>query len=161
VTEKLRLDDLTVHQDAKVLAWECLRETLRPGGTQRATAVKALGGDDADIRLRYLDERLRVIHTLGPARERIRFALDPLAEYLAALHLVDVCGKDEQEWRMLLRLGNLPPAAPKAIEGFLLAVRDACQARREVCADADFLLKEFTADAPLRQAKTPALTVVS
>jgi HEAT repeat protein len=145
VTAKLRLDDRTVHQDVKILAWECLKETYRPSCTGRAMAIKALGGDDAEIRIKYLDERLRVIRTLGPARERLRFALDPLAEYLAGLHLVDVCGKDEEQWRELLRLDELPP--PKAIEGFLLAVRDACLARREVAVNPDVIFKKATPDA--------------
>jgi len=160
VTAKLRLDDRTVHQDVKILAWECLKETYRPSCTGRAAAIKALGGDDAEIRIKYLDERLRVIRTLGPARERLRFALDPLAEYLAGLHLVDVCGKDEEQWREMLRLDALPP--PKAIEGFLLAVRDACLARREVAVNADVILKKATGDAmpPARQIGPAALAAV-
>src|SRR5260370_27937389 len=89
VTAKLRLDDRTVHQDVKILAWECLKETYRPSCTGRAPAIKALGGDDAEIRIKYLDARLRAIRTLRPAPERLRLALDPLAEYLARLHPPD------------------------------------------------------------------------
>src|SRR5260370_42379650 len=71
VTAKLRLDDRTVHQDAKILAWECLKQTYRPSCTGWATAIKALAVDDARIRIKYLGERLSDLGTRRPARERL------------------------------------------------------------------------------------------
>ena len=41
-------DNRTAHRDAKVLAWECLRQTYRPASIRRDTAITVLGGGDGD-----------------------------------------------------------------------------------------------------------------
>ena len=96
VTEE-KISDSTVHKDAKIIAWECLKSTYRPAAANPQNAIIALGEDTAESRIKYLEEKLRIIQTKGVARDQIHFALDPVAEYLAALHLLDINGKDESK----------------------------------------------------------------
>ncbi|MGJ3254608.1 MAG: SUMF1/EgtB/PvdO family nonheme iron enzyme [Elainellaceae cyanobacterium] len=134
-------DYLEVQQDAQRIAWECLKHTYRPTTATKANAIAALEGqnngqnsgqnsEDAQARLIYLETRLRLLQILEPG-DKLRIVLDPLAEYLAALCLVDFCRENpEGYWQQFLNSiesvlehTNDPP---EAIQGFLLAVRDCC-----------------------------------
>ncbi|MGC8711881.1 MAG: SUMF1/EgtB/PvdO family nonheme iron enzyme [Leptodesmis sp.] len=150
-------DRLQVQQDAQVIAWKCLERTYRPIPVERAGAIAALVAqgmqpDEANQRLKYLEERLRLLQTLEPGT-RLRIMLDPLAEYLAANWLVhwfqapslqtapdflveylqgliesQANWADPQEmWRLFFdsidqKLGQNETS--EAIQGFLLAVCD-------------------------------------
>jgi HEAT repeat protein len=125
-------DIRVVHRAAKSIAWECLRKTLKPIPAQRGDVLSALGGEEkGKFLLDYLEEKLKVVQTLGVGRDRIRFALDPLAEYLAGLHLVAENGEDEDAWRSFLAKVDEQEGAPEDIKGFLLALRDCCLAKAE------------------------------
>jgi len=89
-----------------------------------STVLSALSGVEAsDKELWYLRERLRLIDVVPPG-DRIQFGLDPLAEYLAALHLVDQNERNETKWRNFLgRLDEIPNSAT-VVHGFLQAVAD-------------------------------------
>ncbi|NET08143.1 MAG: HEAT repeat domain-containing protein [Symploca sp. SIO2B6] len=137
------LASTTVHQDAKIIAWECLQSNYRPTSSKRSDVLAALEGDDAQMRLKYLEERLRLIQTIGPALDQIRFALDPLAEYLAGLHLVELYGKNQGQWRKFLDRAKAMPGAPTAIQGFLLAVLDCTWAKGEEFGVPSFVVKEL------------------
>ena len=121
-------DNRMVQSDAKLVAWECLKTTLRPAPARREDIVAALG-DGAEVRLIYLERRLRLLQTIPPAEDQIRFALDPLAESLAGLHLVETFGKKDAAWRKFLAQAEAAPGGPESVKGFLLAVRDCCLAR--------------------------------
>ena len=145
----------TVQQDAKVIAWECLKGTYRPGTAKRQDAIAALGGDNAEARLKYLENRLRLIQTIGPALDQIRFTLDPLAEYLAALQLLEDYGKNQGQWRKFLTQATSISGAPTAIQGFLLAVRDCCLAKGSPVKVPDFVAQELEKRAGLPPAVGP------
>jgi HEAT repeat protein len=138
-----KFDDRTVQQDAKAIAWECLKGTYRPATAKREVAIALLIGDNAEARLKYLEDRLRLIQTIGPAQDQIRFALDPLAEYLAALQLLEQYGKNQGQWRKFLAQTATMPGAPAAIQGFLLAVRDCCLAKGHQAKVPDFVADEL------------------
>ncbi|AFY56538.1 NACHT domain protein [Rivularia sp. PCC 7116] len=129
VTRDKKVDDRKVHKDAKILAWECCRQTVKPFRPIPITiedTLKALGGDDAENRLKYLKD-LDIIQFIGAAQDQIGFVLDPLAEYLACLHLLKINGNNQELWHNLLQ--KLQQAAdtedaPESIQGFLLALRD-------------------------------------
>ena len=87
-----QLDTHNVHQDAKIIAWECFKQNSKPEPIKRETALNALGGDDAETRLNHLEHQLNLICTTGEKKDQISFAIDPLAEYLAGLHQVEVSG---------------------------------------------------------------------
>jgi HEAT repeat protein len=132
-----KLEDVVVQRDAKVVAWECLKQSFKPEPAEREQIINSLAllegegeaaTENAKKRLKYLEDRLALIRTVPP-KTKIRFALDPLAEYLAALHLVQLYREDEQRWQAFLdetrnKSGNL-----EEVKGFLLALRDCCIAR--------------------------------
>ncbi|MEM1394698.1 MAG: PBS lyase, partial [Cyanobacteria bacterium P01_H01_bin.150] len=119
-----KLDDRSAHKDAKILAWKCFEQTFRPIPITRENALTALGDDDAENRLNYLENRLHLIQTIGAAKDEIRFVLDPLAEYLAGLHLLEFLGNQQQLWQQFLQKAADTEDAPESIQGFLLALRD-------------------------------------
>ncbi len=123
-------EDATVQQALKVVAWKCLQQTFKPETADRQEAIAdlaALGGGEEEAKhlLKYLEKNLALLRTQIDA-QYIRFTIDPLAEYLAGLCLVEDCKDDTQKWRNFLAEAEGKPGCPDDIKGFLLAVRDCC-----------------------------------
>jgi HEAT repeats len=118
------MPDRVVHQVAKLIAWQCVYPTYQPHFVQRDDLIQALvtaGINEPEAHLEYLEHRLYLIQTVGASKQQFRFCLDPLAEYLAAMYLVESYGGDGFKWGSFLKtVGNVPVP----IQGFLLAVRD-------------------------------------
>ncbi|BAZ49359.1 hypothetical protein NIES4103_19710 [Nostoc sp. NIES-4103] len=127
VTEGNKLSDRIVQQDAKIIAWECVKQTFQPTTAKRDTIVAVLSGNDPENRLRYLEERLHLIHTIGAAQDKIRFALDPLAEYLAAMQMLELCQKNQHLWNEFWHQITTTSGGIESIIGFLLALQDCSQ----------------------------------
>src|SRR5207247_2368030 len=109
-----------------------VEENLHPGFVSKAKATGAVGGKDAAERLAYLERRLHLTQIVQPNQDRVRFLLDPLAEYLAGLHLVEQYADREDAWRHLFeRAEAATREQPVATRGFLLALRECCLARGE------------------------------
>jgi hypothetical protein len=137
-------DNRMVHSMAKTTAWECLKQTFRPQRTRREVVADALGGEtSAERYLRYFEDKLYLIQTVGAAQNEIRFSLDPLAEYLAGLKLTDRCDGSENEWRNFLDKADRMPDGPAGIKEFLLAVRDCCLAKSVGAKVPDFVPHEL------------------
>ena len=123
-------EDRLVHRDAKAIAWACLQTSYQPIPTKRSDALAVLttiAAEDTEARLDYLEHRLHLIQTVGAAQDQLRFSLDPLAEYLASLYLVDLYGTNEGKWRstVLKKAEEAVKAGQQeAIKGFLLALGD-------------------------------------
>jgi hypothetical protein len=66
------------------------------------------------------------VQVIGVGRDKVKFALDPLTEYLAGLDVVEHYGGNEQLLRDFLAKADSVPGAPDTIKGFFLAVRDCC-----------------------------------
>jgi hypothetical protein len=148
--EENKQDDRMVHHVTKAVAWECLKKTYRPTPAPRHEVLAALAGrHDAEGLLTYLEERLRLVQTIGAGRNQIRFTLDPLAEYLAGLHMLDQYGDNEDAWRQFFTLADIMPGAPDAIKEFLLAVRDCCLSKGSEAKVPDFLSIELARRAGL------------
>lgn len=133
-------------------------EDFRPGPAKIEAVLATLGGDSALDRINYLERNPRLVQVIGAGRDRVKFALDPLAEYLAGLYVIEHYGADEQMWRDFLAKVDSVPDAPRAIKGFLLAVRDCCltpDAQREV---PSFVAIELTsrAGSDIRRTETGA-----
>jgi hypothetical protein len=139
VGDDRRRADYEVRRDTEALAWECLRHAFRPGPAGLDAALEALGGADARARLGYLEEQLKLIRTAEPAGDRVSFTLDPLAEYLAALHLVNKYGAEAAFWREFVAR-----AEGEAGRGFLLSVRECCLVRQTAAAVLDLLDGQIT-----------------
>ncbi|MBD2041576.1 sister chromatid cohesion protein PDS5 [Microcoleus sp. FACHB-672] len=138
-----RFDDSLVHHDAKIVAWECLKQTFKPAAVSRHAALAALGGKQAETRIEYLEKRMRLIQTIDAGQDKIRFSLDPLAEYLAGLHLVDLYGNNTQHWRAFFKQVDTMPGSPQGCQGFLLAVRDCCLAKSKEEEIPSFVVEEI------------------
>ena len=120
-------DSLQVQQYAKLIAWECLKQTYQPCAVKRKQVLAIIaavdGYDTAEAYLWYLEKHLGIIRTIGRDRDQIRFNYDLLAEYLASLYLIEICQDNEANWRKFLaRVDSMPNK--QAIRGFLLAVLD-------------------------------------
>ncbi len=125
----------TIKQDAQLIAWKCLEQNYRPSYAEREAVVKAfeqLGRNDAILCLEYFEKHLRLLKSIGYGerqdRNKIRFALDPLAEYLAALYVVQENKDDEEKWREFVATAE-EKLGKEEIKDFLLAVRDCCLAK--------------------------------
>jgi hypothetical protein len=114
-----------IQRDVMVVAWEFLKEAHYPKLARRQDLLEALStrAGDAEARLEYLEERLRLVRSIEPG-DTLRFTLEPLAEYLAGLYLVERLGADEAAWLQFLTEAEARPGAPQRTQGFLLAIRD-------------------------------------
>jgi HEAT repeat protein len=134
-----KLKNPTVHRDVQVLAWECLKTNYQPKTTKREDAIIAIGNNEGEIHLDYLEKRLHLIQTISPAEDKIRFTLDPLVEYLAALYLCSLYRNDENQWSELLNhIDNISIS-----QGFLIALRDCCSAKGEEYNIPSFVLEKL------------------
>lgn len=152
--EDERLDNRSVHILAKALAWMCLKETFRPGAASVEEAVSELGGEDGERLFEYLRRRLRIIDRIAPSEEYFRFVLDPIAEYLGGLHLVEVWNNQEETWTRFLAEVGSKAGGPEAIRGFLVALRDCCAARRTQYGIPGFVIRELDRLTEVRRAES-------
>lgn len=121
------LDDAIVLGAAKSIAWECLKNSFRPTTAKTEDALAALGGaDQARPILNYLEQKLSVIQRTRSVEGYVRFVLDPLAEYFAAMQVVEFNAGDEKLWREFLARADNFSDNSQSTRGFLLAVRDCC-----------------------------------
>ncbi len=118
---------------AKRIAWECLRKNFRPGMAaeemifeEQTNTREAMG---AQCTAEYL-EKIGLIECLPDAK--IRFTFDPLAEYLAAIYVVELLGSNEMAWTQLLMDLDAAPEAPVATMGFLMALSDSIRWKSEL-----------------------------
>jgi HEAT repeat protein len=119
--------DRTVHRMAKAVARECLLENYRPMPVPITRVLGSADGKGAsETELKYLEEKLLLIQIVGPGRDRVRFTLDPLAEYMAALDLIENYGNDERRWQTFFAHAQGLPGFPDSVKGFLRAVQDCC-----------------------------------
>lgn len=138
-----KLENRMVQKNTKIIAWECLKQSYRPTTAGRDAVLTALGGEQAEAHLEYLEKRLRIIQTIGPSENKIRFSLDPLAEYMAALHIVELYADNEQLWRDFLAGADGQPGEKKIILGFLRTVQDCCLVQKEEFRILGFVLEEL------------------
>lgn len=170
VTGDQKFDDRTIHQDAKIIAWECLQQTYQPATAKRIDALNALtllNPDDAEAHLDYLENRLHLIQTIGTAKDQIRFCLDPLGEYLAGLYLVDQLSNNDGKWRAtFFKKADdfVKSGAQDPIKGFLLAVRDCYLSQIPTAKESDFVpqklakLAGFTPSVTTPASAVPSVT---
>jgi len=128
-----RLGDDIVMWAVKVIAWECLKQTNQPESASRVAVINKLTrsaratltiGVNVTTLLEYLCDRLRLIRSTGPVKDQVRFNLDPLAEYLAGLYIVEKCGSKKRMWQKFIKRLDNQFHDIKATKSFLLALRD-------------------------------------
>jgi len=137
-----RKEDYEVHRLARIVAGKCVMPNLRPTPARISDVLSALGdGLDAGNDLTYLEKRLGLLQT-SRFGEEVHFTLDPLAEYLAAIGLVEEYKDNKDMWREFLDLVDNTPGAPSVVSGFLEAVSD-CYLREYPTGPEDFIVREI------------------
>jgi hypothetical protein len=122
-------DDDVVQSDAKNIAYEAMIRTCYPRFLPRPTALKTIGGDAFQSRLRYLEQRLQILCASDSNKLEIGFSLDCVAYYLASLQLVEIA-RDRQFWSELFaRADEAARGTNVPVVGFLRAIDDACYHR--------------------------------
>ena len=112
----------------RVLGWCSLRGFFIPRDFSRDEAeseLKAAGlwDDKSDVIARLISNGVIENRDVG-GDQILRFGLDPLAEYLAALHLLRQCGNNLGKWEEQLSLLTFPPERYEEIQGFIVALED-------------------------------------
>src|SRR4051794_35275134 len=79
--------------------------------------------------LKYLEKRLHLIRTIPPEEVYLQFELDPLAEYLAGMKVVEEKRGIKRAWEQFFDDAAKMSGAPESIRGFLLAVLDCCHGK--------------------------------
>jgi hypothetical protein len=111
---------------ASLIAWECLKENYRPVSAEYDQVEKALAGiPNGEKALSYLKDTLKIIE-IAKLDQKIGFKIDPLAEYLAGMHLVKENKGQPEKWREFLDSVPFDGSSIEAIKGFLIALRDCC-----------------------------------
>lgn len=128
----------------QIVAWRCVKKNYRPMAVKRIDVQSALGSDEKGLGLlKYLEERLKLIQPSGVDQRRVRFSLDPLAEYLAGLLVVSEFREDETKWQSFLNRATKQHGASTSTKDFLLAVRDCCLARVDEFTVPSFVVVEL------------------
>ena len=127
--EEGKLSDREVKEAAQRIAWESLSKDFQPRPVNRNRLYAAYPeAVDIDAQVGYLESRLGILAEEDPSSSLLRFGLDPLAEYLAAIHLVESAGMDEAKWKSFLaKVHDLDLKAPE-VRGFFRALRESCSA---------------------------------
>jgi|ERR1043166_5264854 hypothetical protein len=115
-----KLETGAVHRCAKLAAWKCVEDDLRPSEVPLNKLIEAFG-EDGKAKLDYLEKRLRLIKYVEPEFETVRFSLDPLAEYLAASYVVEQGRSDAAILQITLRRLKETPDLSKC-QGFIRAL---------------------------------------
>lgn len=122
-----QLNDVIVHDATKKVAWLCLKDNYIPTSVDRKKALETISSPDNERILDYLEKRLKIITIIGPEKTRIKFGLDPLSEYLAAIHLVNICTDQEDIWANYLSKVDKLIQHKSPIHGFLSSLNDCCK----------------------------------
>ena len=152
--QESKVEDYIIQRKAQVIAWECIKETFKPETAEKEKALAALCASNKDmdveatrntakLHLDYLENRLFLIRTISPLNKRIRFSLDPLAEYLAGLYIVNCFRDNKISWKNFVEEVSEKPGTLEEIRGFLLAVRDCCLARKAQIEIPNFAIEEL------------------
>ena len=126
-TRTSRFDFITVQQAAKKIAWLCLKEGFRPLPIEKTMAAGIIGDNKRAREILEHLEELQLIQTVGTACKEISFLLDPLAEYLAAMYIIENFGDDQTRWRKEV-IDKVILMGTSTIQGFLQSLYDCCLA---------------------------------
>ena len=125
LVEGLEFSD--VLKAAKMIAWLSLKADYQPAAANKEVLRSLLLNiDKGNESLEYLERKLKIIETKGIEDDKVSFKMDPLAEYLAALYLVEENASIIKKWEEFIEDALSKDGSPASIKGFLLAVYDCC-----------------------------------
>ena len=130
-----RLDNESIYKILRLIAWECLHKTFKPVNADYEKILNIISEANPNFDnsleiakqyINYLEKRLSLIQLFTAARTQLSFQLDPIAEYLACLHLRELYGSNIQSWQDILTLADEKKQNHEEIQSFLLALKDCC-----------------------------------
>jgi len=90
LSDQSRYPDHMIQYICKKIAWECTKTDFYPKEVSLDSIIESLSlVNNARELLRYLVDDLGILVKVGVTRNKYHFSLDPLAEYLAAMYLVE------------------------------------------------------------------------
>jgi hypothetical protein len=136
-----------VHDILQAIAWECVKEGFRPASAplERVLAKLKEKPDEqlkltneqllkekeeaqlklANEKLMFAIDRLGIVQLTGLGKDQVRFALDPVAEYLAAMVMLQTNDANELLWNPELhRLQTILQKEP--VHAFVQVLMDCC-----------------------------------
>ncbi|TCI03175.1 hypothetical protein EZV61_09830 [Corallincola luteus] len=137
ITEDVR-SDREVHAMVKLTAWLCVSKTYIPGQALLSVLQNHFG-EDTEANVNYMENRLKVIQTIKPAKDAVLFVLDPMAEYFAAMYLVQDMGETTDKWLAFLDTLEQPENSITQISGFLNALKDSYESDERITKSATVL----------------------
>jgi HEAT repeat protein len=127
-TQEYKPSNKTIQSDIQLIAWECLKSTFYPNTATLENITKALEKLDPENephqRLNYLISKLRVVEVVSSTTDQVRIFLDPMAEYLAGLHLLKMYGDSVWQWKDFMK--RVDESKNDTTKEFILAVYDCC-----------------------------------
>ena len=117
---------IRVREAMKQVGRLCLAPRFQPDSASRTEIEEALRGAGLPDTILSELEKMRLVVAVDQEKKKLKIVMDPLAEYMAALSLLDECGTDERQWRTFLDRVKENTTEIANIRGFLLAVRDCC-----------------------------------
>jgi HEAT repeat protein len=119
-----------VQRAAKIIAWECIKDTFQPTAAKTRDIIDALASDNlAPELLDHLEANLRLIRRMKPGYERTRFSVEPIAEYLGCMRMTEVNIQANDRWEVDLARLNKLCGDVSDTTGFLRALEDCCSSK--------------------------------
>lgn len=137
-TDENKINNETVQDIAKIIAWQCLKNTLTPSLSKKNEIIEHLEKElekrkwklpDVELPISHLEKNLNLIRQIGVSREDIRFMIDPLAEYLASMYFTEMLGKDDIKWKIFISALKKNKQLSERIIGFIYALQDCCSTK--------------------------------
>jgi hypothetical protein len=155
-------DNRSLHRAVKIIGWECLMPRFVPGTAEKARIEAHLEREGlSKSHLEYVEKQLNIVRTVGAAELDVQFLIEPIAEYLAGLHAVELCGNDSASWNRLFEDMDGALNEPESIRDWVVALRDCCLARQKqwnLTETLKELERRIAGPArPLEQAAAPAI----
>jgi hypothetical protein len=138
-----RLRDTDIHAATRALGWACVHRRHQPDSIRRSVANAAIGQSGGAVILDYLQDKLQIVRTVGPALSHIMFVLDPVAEFMAAQWAIETYRESEDMWREFLVSASDKAGKPIRTAGFLKAVIACAEAARAEVLVPPFVLERL------------------
>ncbi len=119
-----RIETRFVHQGLQAIGWKCVGRNYQPEAVSAADAEEILRRSGSDLGLSYLTDRLQVLQLTGRRESSVRFSLDPVAEYYAAMYKINDLGNETANWQRLIQDIRSSEEFPEGTSGFCLALYD-------------------------------------
>jgi HEAT repeats len=136
-----------VKQDAMAIAWLCVKEHYSSSSVSKESALDKVNNEPS--RFAYMESKLRILRTEGRMHDQVRFTIDVVAEYLAALWITELNGCEKQKWNAFFQ--RIDKRSIETTKSFLFALQDCANEKAKKC--------EYLCDALQQRIESHSVTV--